>query len=65
MGRYHGYMENQELPDDDYVLSEGAAWFTVGVMSVRIHRDRAGGLTISVYKLGEEMDDPIDFLQVW
>lgn len=46
------------LKDDDYVLEEGAAWFTVEGFSVRI-LSVDEGLWIAVYKNGEEMEDPV------
>jgi hypothetical protein len=46
------------LKDDDYVLEEGAGWFTVKGFSVRI-LSTDEGLLVDIYKEGEEMEDPI------
>lgn len=52
---------NRDLPENDYVLIDGAAWFTVGNNSVRIVL-HAGELRIAVYPLGHEMENPIGLL---
>ena len=44
------------LPDGDYVLAEGAAWFTVKGLSVRIYTTEEG-VACDVYRLGAE-DEP-------
>lgn len=46
------------LKDDDYTLVDGAAWFTVGGLSVRI-RSFEGGAAVSIYHLGQEDEDCI------
>ena len=50
--------EELELGEGDYVLKDGAAWFTVGTKSVRIVQNDAGVLMISVWPKGREMDEP-------
>lgn len=47
---------DQNLPDDDYVLIDEAAWFTVRNLSVRITTNPYPNteLRIFVYKKGEE-----------
>ena len=50
--------EELELGEGDYVLKDGAAWFTVGNRSVRIVENDAGVLMISVWPKGREMDEP-------
>ena len=47
-----------ELLDGDYVLTEGAAWFTVGEFSIRLHKDLEG-VAVDIYKLGAEYDSPL------
>jgi hypothetical protein len=44
-----------DLSDRDYVLTDGAAWFTVGKFSVRIHQTDEG-VAVDIYALGREMD---------
>jgi hypothetical protein len=48
------------LKDTDHVLTEGAAWFTVGKASVRLRTDEAGNLRVVVFRLGEEDGEPVD-----
>lgn len=50
--------EELELGEGDYVLKDGAAWFTVGTRSVRIVENDAGVLMISVWPKGREMEEP-------
>ena len=47
-----------QLVDGDYVLAEGAAWFTVKGFSIRIHSTDEG-VVVDVYKAMEEMNDPV------
>jgi hypothetical protein len=47
-----------KLVDGDYVLTEGAAWFTVKGFSIRIHSTDEG-VVVDVYKAMEEMTDPV------
>lgn len=51
------------LTDDDYELTEGAAWFDVGDFTVRIHMADEG-LIIDTYdrKLLEKTGDPDEAL---
>lgn len=46
------------LKDADYVLEEGAGWFSVGKFSVRIH-ETDEGVAVDVYALDHEMDESI------
>jgi len=43
------------LVDDDYLLKDGAAWFTAGRFSVRIYSDKRG-VECWVYPLGRESE---------
>ena len=52
------YKEDRELPDGDYILSDGQAWFTAGIFSVRI-RQTSEGVEVDVYPVGKEDDDSI------
>lgn len=56
--------EELELGEGDYVLKDGAAWFTVGNRSVRIVENDAGVLMISVWPMGQEMHDAIGELTI-
>jgi hypothetical protein len=44
-----------DLKDADYVLTEGAAWFTVKNFSIRIFSTDEG-VVVDIYKKGSEMD---------
>lgn len=46
------------LKDDDYVLEEGAAWFTVKGFAIRI-LSTDEGVVVDIWKDGEVMDSPI------
>jgi hypothetical protein len=46
------------LKDDDYTLTEGAAWFTVKSFSIRI-LSTDEGVVVDIYNEGEEMELPI------
>ena len=46
------------LIDSDYVLAEGAAWFSVKDFSIRIHSTDEG-VVVDIYKACEEMNEPI------
>ena len=48
----------KELLDDDYILTDGAAWFTVKGFSVRIHSTDEG-VVADVYAEGREDEDAI------
>lgn len=56
-----------KLPDGDYILTEGGAWFTVGQFAVRIRTHDCGkaidGVMVDIYKDGAEMERPIDSAQ--
>lgn len=45
------------LADGDYILTDEAAWFTVGDKSVRIVKNDA--FRILIFEIGHEMDEPI------
>jgi hypothetical protein len=47
-----------ELKDGDYVLTEGAGWFTVKGFAIRI-LSTDEGIVVDVYRDGNEMDSPI------
>lgn len=46
------------LTDNDYTLTEGAAWIDVNQFSVRIHTNE-DGMVITVYKEGN-VDAPLN-----
>jgi hypothetical protein len=46
------------LKDDDYTLTEGAAWFAVKGFAIRI-LSTDEGVVVDVWKDGGEMDSPI------
>lgn len=48
----------EALPDSDYLLTEGSAWFTTGTASVRIHAAEEG-IRVAIHSLGGEMDPAI------
>ena len=52
-----------ELPDGDYILSEGAAWIEVKGLAIRIFHDGEGVL-VSVYRNGHEGDCPLEEMSV-
>lgn len=60
-------MKHEEIltPDDTcdngYIFNEHAisCWITVGKLSVQIFRGH-GRLSVAIFPLGEEVDDPID-----
>lgn len=47
-----------ELPDGDYVLVEGSAWFTVKNASVRIHATDEG-VCVDIFRLDDEMSEAV------
>jgi hypothetical protein len=49
---------NKDLKDDDYTLTEGAAWFTVKSFAIRI-LSTDEGVVVDIWKDGGEMDSPI------
>jgi hypothetical protein len=51
-------MENKELEDGDYVLTDQAGWFTVKGFSVRIHATDEG-VAVDIYEDGKENEGPI------
>src|SRR5574340_354967 len=46
-----------QLEDDDYVLSEGAAWIEVDGFAIRIHSDN-GVVAIEAYEPQEGLSEP-------
>jgi hypothetical protein len=46
------------LIDQDYILTEGAAWVEVQGFAVRI-RANSSGLAVDVYRSGEEGEDTL------
>lgn len=51
------------LPDADYILSEGSAWFTLKGFSIRVS-ETDDGMVVSVYARGREWNPPIADLRV-
>lgn len=51
-------MTDVNLPDGDYILSEGAGWFTVGMFSVRI-KQTSEGVEVHIFPADKEDDDSI------
>jgi hypothetical protein len=46
-------MDRVELKDGDYILTDGAGWFTVGKFAIRIAKTDEG-VVCDVYRDGEE-----------
>lgn len=46
------------LPDGDYTLTEGAAWFTVKNFSVRVYSTDEG-IVVDIYPVGRETEDSV------
>ena len=60
---YGKYGENQmsqdkQLSEGDYILKDGAAWFTVSGFSVRVRTANDGSVICSIYNEGQE-DGPV------
>ena len=51
-------MADKELDDDDYVLTEQKAWFTVKGFAIRIHATDEG-VAVDIYADGKETDGTI------
>ena len=50
-------MMNRKLKDDDYILTDKAAWFTVGPLAIRIWTDPNDQVTtVTMYEDGNEME---------
>ena len=47
------------LKFDDYTLVDGAAWFSVGGFSIKIHADNER-VAVDIYQNGMEMDPAFD-----
>ena len=52
------------LPDGDYILTDGAGWFKVGGFAVRIRSAPPAGLIVDVYQSGQEMEGALNSLFV-
>ena len=48
----------KNLKDNDYVLVEGAGWFRVENLAVRIHKTDEG-VVVDIYSNGLEMGGPV------
>ena len=46
------------LTDNDYTLSEGAAWIEVKNFAIRIHSTDEG-VSVDIYRNGDEMADAL------
>jgi hypothetical protein len=46
------------LKDNDYTLSEGAAWLEVKNFAIRIHSTDEG-VSVDIYRNGDEMADAL------
>lgn len=46
------------LTDTDYILTEGAAWFSVSGFAIRIHTTDEG-VAVDIYKDGKENENAI------
>ncbi len=53
-----GMSDRKTIGDGDYILRDGAAWFTVGGFSVRLAKTDEG-VVCDVYAEGVEDGDPI------
>jgi hypothetical protein len=51
-------MSDVNLPDGDYVLTEGAAWFKVKNFSIRISATDEG-VVVDLYPYQREMEEPV------
>lgn len=51
-------MTDVNITDGDYVLADGAAWFTVKNLSIRIHTTDEG-VVVDIYPLNAEADEAI------
>ena len=51
-------MSDVKLPDGDYVLTDGAAWFRVKNFSIRI-QSTDEGVVVDLYPYLREMEEPV------
>ena len=51
-------MPTNEIPDGDYILKDGCAWFTVKGFSIRVAATDEG-VACDIYPLGKEGDDAL------
>jgi len=56
-------MSQHNITDGDYVLTDGAAWFTVEGMSIRIYSTHKE-VRVNVYREGQEMEQSIASIYV-
>ena len=49
---------------EDFILTDGHAWITVGNLSVRIN-DCGNFMKIGVWELDDEFNDPIDEIKIY
>ena len=54
----------KQMPDGDYELADGKAWFVVKNFSIRI-RETENGVSIGAYKNGREADGPVHSAHVF
>lgn len=47
-----------DLPDGDYVLGDGAAWFTVGRFAIRVY-SLDDSVWVQIFKDGAETEVPL------
>jgi hypothetical protein len=57
-------MSETPLQDGDYLLSEGAAWFTLKGFSIRLV-GTDDGVVVNIYANGREMDDALAIAQAF
>jgi hypothetical protein len=50
--------KEETLCDGDYILTEGAAWFTAGEFAVRVLQTE-DGIRTDIYQNGKEMENPL------
>ena len=48
----------------DYVLNGSSCWVTVGDISLWIRRDGMDGVIVEAYHVGEEMEPPLESMEV-
>ena len=57
-------MSEKSLRDGDYLLPEGAAWFTLKGFSIRLV-GTDDGVVVNIYANGREMDDALATAQAF
>lgn len=48
-----------QIKDGDHNLVDGGAWFTLGNISVRLHRDEQGVVSSAMFAKGHESEPPL------